>query len=188
MKAMKQWQDVPMPHYFNAIPRDHRGFPVPFSVLESEPGKYDFAVSDPLKWEALLRWRACGICGIVLKEQVWFVGGPTCMKGRFFFDHPMHEECARYALVVCPYIAMPSYSKHQKINDGLFMGQTVPMRKGFPVQVLSTSDNTKPDKFGLATTKAYRGVIVHGDKLMQAADWIAPVQWWKDGAPLQEAA
>lgn len=161
--------EVPMPDRLARLPRDARGYPITFTVMRLPNGDHDFTTSDPFRWREALSKRLCGLCGEKLERKIWFIGGPKCIANRFFFDHPMHEECARYALVVCPYLAMPSYlgAKTHKVPEEL--------RK-----TLVSSDSTKPVAFGLASTTWYRGVLVQGDTLLQAGPWV-DLEWWVDG-------
>lgn len=154
---------------------DKRGFPITFTSIEVSPGVYDFTTTDPRKWMLVVGSRACGLCGVVMKEDIWFIGGPKCMKFRMFYDPPMHEECARYALVVCPYLAMPKY----------LGAKTHLVPEQYRVPIVS-SDKEKPDRFGLVTTKGYKPVMFQGDTLILADEWTRPIEWWKDGAPLSQ--
>jgi hypothetical protein len=54
----------------------------------------------------------CAICGKKLTRGRWFVGGPLSAfhAEGCYIDTPLHGDCARYALQVCPYLAAPKYS------------------------------------------------------------------------------
>lgn len=172
---MNQPSGVPIPYLLSLLPRDSRGWPITYTSLKLPDGRYDFTTSDPLKWAIVAACRCCALCGIVLKREIWFIGGPKSMRNRFFFDLAMHEECARYALQVCPYLAMPKYLGAKKRLTPADMR----------VELVS-SDKTKPVKFGLAKTNGYKLVKFQGDKLVLAKEWLAPIEWWKDGSILKE--
>lgn len=44
---------------------------------------------------------------------MWLISGPgsSFQEDGLFTTPPAHEECARYAIQVCPYLAVPHYSK-----------------------------------------------------------------------------
>jgi hypothetical protein len=91
------------------------------------------------------------------------------MRTHVFYDHPMHEECARYSLQVCPYLSMPKYlgAKSRPTPDDMRV-------------LIVSSDSTKPARFGLASTNRYKGILFQGDELLQADEWRS-LEWWKDG-------
>lgn len=66
-----------------ALPRDERGYPVPYfaSVAGGVP---DFRQVDTAKHRRAVRKRLCGLCGqpISRKEEAAFVGGPLSSVGR----------------------------------------------------------------------------------------------------------
>lgn len=162
---------VPMPHYLQRLPQDERGWPITFTSLKLPDGRFDFTTSDPVKWALVAQSRCCALCGIVLKREIWFIGGPKSMANRYFFDLAMHEECARYALQVCPYLALPKY-----------LGAKKRLTPDYARLELMSSDKTKPQVFGLAKTTHYKVVRFQGDLLVLARPWTAPIEWWKDGA------
>jgi len=89
-----------------------RGYPVPCMALVDQAGVPHFAINDERKRLRVIRDELCSICGTALFRGRWFVGGPLSAfhpEGAFI-DPPMHSECARYALQVCPYLAAPRYS------------------------------------------------------------------------------
>lgn len=164
---------VEVPSHIARLPKDARGWPITYTSLKLPDGRYDFTTSDPLKWNEVCFNRACALCGIVLPRHIWFIGGPKSMRFRFFFDLPMHEDCARYALAVCPYLALPKY-----------LGAKKRITPDWARIDLASSDKVKPERFGLAKTTHYQPVIFQGDKLVKAREWVAPIEWWKDGERL----
>lgn len=104
---------VPIPATMAHLERDARGLPVPFIVLRDTAGRPHFTVNnDTLRIKCLYE-NLCGICGKRLHRGRWFVGGPLSAfdPHGFYVDPPMHAECARYALQVCPYLAAPHYGR-----------------------------------------------------------------------------
>lgn len=70
-----------------------------------------FAINNDLLALKCLREKL-PVCGYRLDKVIWFVGGPRSAFHGFgrYLDPPMREECATYALQVCPYLAAPNYS------------------------------------------------------------------------------
>jgi len=168
---MKNQEAPPIPHYLEDLPKDPRGFPITYTSIKLPDGRYDFTTTDPRKWEQVVFGRLCALCGKPHEgEELWFIGGPKCMHYRMFFDPPMHEACARYSFEVCPYLAMPKYlgAKKRLMPDHLRVE-------------LTSSDKTKPQLFGLATTRHYKPVVFQGDKLVLADKWTREIEWFKDG-------
>lgn len=166
---------VPIPSYMKNLPRDHRGWPITFTSILLADGRYDFTTVDPVKWATCAKNRLCGLCGKPLLRRKWFIGGPKCMTFRVFFDLAMHEECARYALLVCPYLATPNYRG----------AKTRPVPDIYREEIVS-ADMEKPAGFGLAVTDGYTVVEFQGDVLVKAKRWIRPVEWWRDGARIED--
>lgn len=106
---MVSHQDVPMPGRVAALPRDHRGYPIPFVVFREADGRPDFEVNN-----AALTWRCaeenlCHVCGQENEPHPWFGGGPgnALLNGDIavYIDGPMHHDCLHYALQACPHLA-----------------------------------------------------------------------------------
>lgn len=104
---MSRPQDiVPVPPKMRLLPRDRRGYPIPWIVQRDLTGRPFFIVNDTEKTTACGRRKVCGICGRKLERDAWMIGGPGSAfhEQGMFLDPPMHYECAAYALKVCPYI------------------------------------------------------------------------------------
>lgn len=112
-KPSLNWTSVPIPDRMRDLPRDRRGYPIPVNVLVDKEGQPHFTINDHIVRRRLLKEQLCGICGKKLLRGRWSVGGPASalVADGVYFDPPLHYECASYALQVCPYLAMPSYSK-----------------------------------------------------------------------------
>jgi hypothetical protein len=106
-------KDVPIPFNLFKNDRDHRGFPIPFIVYRDMRGVPHFTVDDTSAVNMALAKKLCGLCGKLLKVgQMWLIGGPASfLDDGMFTVPPAHEECARYAIQVCPFLAAPNYSK-----------------------------------------------------------------------------
>lgn len=95
---------IPIPERIRKLPT-YKGYPIPVGTLVSDAGVPDFRVTDERKRLELLYERRCGICGEDLTVPMYFIAGPKSMHSRVFYDPPMHEECARFSVAVCPYLA-----------------------------------------------------------------------------------
>lgn len=107
------WTAVPIPDRMRDLRRDKRGYPIPANVLIDREGTPHFTINDHLIRRKHLKEQLCAICGKKLLRGRWSVGGPASAltEDGVYFDTPLHYECARYALQVCPYLAMPKYAK-----------------------------------------------------------------------------
>lgn len=107
-------KDVPIPFDLQANDRDRRGMPIPFVVYRDVKGAPHFSVNDTDVVDQVLEKKLCGLCGKPLKPgQIWLIGGPgsSFLEDGMYIDPFMHEDCGRYAVQVCPFIAAPSYLK-----------------------------------------------------------------------------
>jgi len=101
--------DLVLPERIAQLPRDRRGYPIPFIVMRDDAGEPQFVVNDTRKvYEAMVR-KLCGVCGQGLEAEVWFTGGASnaLMNGDVgvYVDGPLHEECKTFAMEVCPHLA-----------------------------------------------------------------------------------
>lgn len=101
-------EGVELPPRIAALPRDRRGYPIPFIVLRDADGNPEFTVNDTaLLWRAI-RENLCHVCGQALDDRPWFIGGPgaALLNGDrgVYRDGPLHHECMRFAARVCPHL------------------------------------------------------------------------------------
>jgi len=172
---------VPIPSYLRRQPRDRRGFPIPFVVYRPDgPAPAEFAVLDPEKWKRCVYGHVCALCSKAFKGGIrtasgilfpdgnhYFIGGPLCYTNRLFFDPAMCEPCARYALQVCPYLAMPSYQKR------------MPPKPDWNA-IMETVGTARPAKFMLGRTTGFMLTEVGGELLIRAKPWL-DLEWWNEG-------
>ena len=94
--------------------RDRRGMPIPFVVYRDVNGTPHFSINNVAAVDEVIEHRLCGLCGKpLLPGEIWFVGGPgsAFLIDGMYIDPFMHEDCGRYAVQVCPFIAARSYAK-----------------------------------------------------------------------------
>lgn len=171
-----------IPAHMRDLPRDPRGLPITYTSLRLPDGSYDFTQADHRVWLRCVAGRLCGLCGKPLDKRQWFIGGPLCMVNRLFFDLAMHEDCARYALVVCPYLAVRSFTKVKKRNIEGGVHETYALVQ----KELASADARRPVAFGLARTDGYEPVAYQGDQLVRAKRWTRPIEWWFAGQRVDE--
>lgn len=177
------WKNTPLPAYMKDIPKDPRGYPIPFVVFGGKDKTY-FQVNDSQKIEYVLEHDLCAICGKKLGADKWLVGGPGSAfhPHGAYIDTPTHYQCLEYALQVCPYLAAPNYTKRidasnikpeDKVDNLLFQDPTSdPSRVPFFVAIHIT---------GFTVTRPG----VNQRYLIANKDYLA-VEFWNDGIKLDK--
>lgn len=107
-----------VPGRIEALPRDKRGFPVPWFVAWVE-GKPVFPAADPDKMRQALKYEKCWVCGQRLGGYKAFVIGPMCCVNRLTAEPPSHFECAKFAVLNCPFMAQPLAKRTMGPDEGL---------------------------------------------------------------------
>ena len=112
--------DISVPLRIAALPRDARGYFIPWFV-HCERGIPDFRVVGAGKVERAVAGQRCWICGDRLGRNLAFVLGPMCTINRVSAEPPAHRECANYAVQVCPFLARPKMhrQKHNMLPDAV---------------------------------------------------------------------
>lgn len=126
------------------------GMPVPYSVFVSEAGIPDFRVNDMERMAECVARDLCVLCGQRLGRRKVFTGGPASIENGAFFDGPMHEDCARYAITICPFL---SGTHGQHADDA----QVKQRHEGEPIKIktLTVVAEGRPEKMGLYFTFSY---------------------------------
>lgn len=101
------------PARIQALPTDHRGFPVPWFVAWID-GQPDFRVIEDGKITAALRQERCWLCGQKLGAYKAFVIGPMCAINRVSSEPPCHLDCAEFAAQACPFLTQPKMRRNTK--------------------------------------------------------------------------
>lgn len=110
---------VPIPQRMKHLGVDHRGYAKFFLAHRDANGDAHFIVNDERKTYRCASEDLCSLCGSKLFRGRWFVGGPLsafCDNGAYF-DPPMHHECMRYAVQVCPWLAAKTYARKLSIEQ-----------------------------------------------------------------------
>jgi hypothetical protein len=113
----------PIPPRINLLPRDERGFPVPWFVQWMQDGKAclpgvgvpDFRVMDAAKFAQVLRGdHRCWICGGVLGTHRVSIIGCMCAVNRVISEPPSHRSCSEWSVRACPFLAHPRARRNEK--------------------------------------------------------------------------
>jgi hypothetical protein len=106
------------PPRIKALPRDGRGFPIPWFVATQPDGTRDFRVASLTLMEKAFRHHLCWICGQPLGRFVCFAIGPMCTINRVTSEPPSHTTCAEFAVVACPFLSRPLAKRDYKGMEG----------------------------------------------------------------------
>ena len=174
--ALSPLDTVPMPARIAKLPRDHRGYPVPFFV-EWRDGVPLFPVFSPVKWARCIGKRLCWICGEQLMRNMVFAIGPMCTINQISSEPPAHRDCTLYAMQVCPFLANPR------------MGRVPTERFGDVIPPGGIMDPGNPGTMAVWSTRSYSIIRTPGGPLISIGDPFA-VEWFTHGraATPQEAA
>ena len=162
------------------LPRDPRGYIIPFVVYRDRDGRPHFTINDDVRRAHVLKEDRCPICAGKLLRGRWFVGGPASafhQRGAYI-DPPMHSECAHYALVTCPYLAAPNWSK--RIDAA-----TLPPGEA-PVLLDPTMIPERPDYFVavLATGQRLVPGNIHQSYIVPKRPYLR-VEFWRRGQQIE---
>lgn len=138
--------DTVLPDRLKLRPRDARGYVIPFVQFIYPGGKPDFRVLDNEKVDHVLRTRKCALCGEPMGRHIFFLGGPPCVENGYFYDPPMHRECALHSLMTCPHLARSKGKYSAPIVDDAPANVKI---------VVSDIKIEKPDWFALMHARDY---------------------------------
>lgn len=173
---------VPIPRRMRHLDRDPRGYPIPVMVFRDDSGRPHFTVNGEGTRGLLLLEDQCSICGQPLDKRRWFVGGPMSAfhpQGSYY-DPPLHHECMRYAMRVCPYLALPSYT-------GKIEAKTITQDDPRRLYINTTQDPTRPAVFCCVESIGHQ--LIRNPGLI-APQYVRPnrpyrrLEFWKDGRQL----
>jgi len=99
-----------MPARIAKLPRDERGYPVPWFVKWID-GKPVFPVMDGRKWNRAVRDKLCWVCGQKMGPMMAFVIGPMCGINRTSAEPPCDVNCAIFSAKACPFLTKPKMKR-----------------------------------------------------------------------------
>jgi hypothetical protein len=161
------------------LPRDPRGYPIPWTVYRDAAGRAHFTINDEHRRLQCVLDKRCSICGERLfPSRLWFVGGPFSAfhERGAYLDPPMHIECARYSLQVCPYLALASYR-------GLISDRT--LSADDPIGLVERT--AMPDRPLLFVCALARDAAMLPSNVIVPARPFLRVEFWRHGARLTDA-
>jgi hypothetical protein len=173
------------PPRIRSLPRDQRGFPVPYFVQwikDGQPalpgeGEPDFRVMDHVKFMRALRFPTCWICGGQMGKHRVFTIGPMCAVNRTISEPPSHRDCAEFACRVCPFLSNPRMRRNEKDKpEATVEAAGVPLDRNPGVMCLWETQVYRPYK----TRHGNAGVLISlGDP--------DRVDWWREGRPAKRS-
>lgn len=113
MSDARTLANAPMPPRIARLPRDHRGYPIPWFVAVLDDGSRDFRIADGDKRRDAVRFSLCWVCGGPLGANLAFTIGPMCAVNRISAEPPGHYDCATYSARVCPFLATPQMVRRE---------------------------------------------------------------------------
>lgn len=184
---MRPAEAVEIPRALRKRPKDRRGYPIPFIVLIDANKRPHFTINNGDRVMIAGRKKLCGLCGEKLRGDIALVGGPICFLSPMgaFSDPPMHAECARYAIRVCPYLAAPSYGR--RIDDKTLQPGATPGGVMIKTDIAVAED--RPVAFMLGTTDSYEMIFrPDGAPLFRCAGRWTDLEVWQAGQRLEGEA
>lgn len=104
------WNALPLS--MRNLPKDERGFPVPWFVDWIE-GKPEFRAMDGRKLVRAIREGLCWVCGEKIGKTKAFVAGPMCGINRTSSEPPSHLACAIWSAKNCPFLSNPQMIRRE---------------------------------------------------------------------------
>ncbi len=173
-------EDVTIPDRLKDFPFYRGKYLVHYTVYVGEAdGIPDFKVVHEENRRKCLKENLCHLCGQGLTRLMVLIGGPKSVENRMFMDGPMHEECAKYAAQVCPYLAMTEHG-HSKAP---------PKHRNDPgIQIVTHEEVTagRPNKMALYYTNGYDYGWVEQMQAVLVRAW-APLKIDWDFMPQKES-
>ena len=102
-----------MPPRIARLPRNERGYPIPWFVAVQDDGTRDFRIADGDRRIDAVQDDLCWVCGGRLGANLAFVIGPMCAVNRISAEPPGHYDCATYSARVCPFLATPQMVRRE---------------------------------------------------------------------------
>jgi hypothetical protein len=167
----------PLPERVARLPKDERGYPVPWFVQWMKDGevaapndptaKPDFRIIDAAKMQRCFSAARCWVCGDALGRHRVFVIGPMCVINRVTMEPPSHRDCAEFAAAACPFLIRPRQKRNMKN-----------MPSHAPMPGMGVERN--PGCMCLYETAGYRRFMTPTGPLVRL-DPPSRVDWWAEG-------
>jgi hypothetical protein len=152
------------------LPRDVRGYPVPWFVHWNDDGTPDFRVIGHSKIQAAVRQHLCWVCGQQMGRFMAFVIGPMCAVNRISGEPPLHRDCAIFSATTCPFLTKPQMKRNER--------ELPEESKGFQFSPYMLKRN--PGVTMVWVTKEFRIVNANPGVLFQIGDQ-TEILWYCEG-------
>jgi hypothetical protein len=111
------------PPRIGRLPKDERGYPIPWFCAWLKDGKEvarashgskaDFRVLASGSREKAVRQSLCWVCGDRMGRHQVFPIGPMCAINRTTMEPPCHRACAEYSVIACPFLTVPARRRNE---------------------------------------------------------------------------
>lgn len=160
-------------------------YPIHFTVAKARDGTPIFREVSRSRQVEAEKKGLCHLCGLTLWAPYWFIAGDKEVEQKSLTDGPMHEECARYAIAACPFLANPNYRGNHDVREGASPKVLEWMAKhgvSGPVE--------RPSRLALCSASRYRSNLKEQYPLFYVEEW-SSIDWTaipqkRQEAPLQE--
>lgn len=147
----------------------YRGLVIPYTTIILSNGEPDFTTNDEVRRLEVMRGNKCALCANPLDYWVYFIGGPKSHISRVFIDPATHEDCARYAMAVCPYLRNEHATYRDKTKS--MADPTLNVRKD---ELMSP---VRPPRMGLFKTRSFEMMRIGQQIIARATAWKS-VEWF----------
>jgi hypothetical protein len=169
---------TPIPRRMLDLPRDERGFVVPWFAWHDDMGRPHIPILDPRKWWEAVGRNRCWLCGKPLGVFKAFVAAPIEVLMRTVPEPPSHPDCAEYAMQVCPFLSNPAMRRMQHAERHV--------DQDCLVSHAGQRAAPNPGVFALWMTRSYTG-RPRDEKLVITIGDPESVTWWTRGRPATDA-
>lgn len=113
--------------------------------------------------------------------EFWFIGGSRAFlhERGGFLDPPVHYDCGRYALIICPYLAARRFTDRSLVErlradfgPGVGFANQYEGRLHYP---------GLPERFGFGMTGKYRVHNPNSPAMIFTIDDWEYLEWWRAG-------
>lgn len=160
----------PMPERISKLPRNARGYPVPYFVAWID-GLPDFRLANPEKLVEALAQNRCWICGDPMGVNKSFVIGPMCTANRVSAEPPSHRECAEFAVQACPFMLRSNMERREddrsREMESNVAGHMIKRNPGVTAIWTTRGYDLEPDQ--------------NGKPLFRLSQEPTHVSWWREG-------
>lgn len=137
-----------MPASIAKLPRDERGYPVPWFVAWID-GKPEFRCAGADKLQLAIREQRCWVCGEKFIDSIYaFVIGPMCSVNRVSAEPPAHPECALFSVKACPFLSKPKAQRRESnLPEETTAGAGFAIRRNPGVSLIWTTSYYKLERY-----------------------------------------